>query len=167
MWQELLDGEAGRPCKDSFSSRNAIWKSVRLLRQSRADLVIGTGGYFSPPVVLAAWLLRIGRVILEPNAIPGLANRVLGPVANRVFLAFESGRTYFNPSKTRIVGTPVRKEFFDSDFSPTVGTRKTLLVVGGSQGARAINSALIEALRLLTCHAGGSSHYSSNRFRGS
>ena len=63
-----------------FLLPNAIWKSVRLLRQSRADLVIGTGGYFSPPVVLAAWFLRIGRVILEPNAIPGLANRVLGPL---------------------------------------------------------------------------------------
>ena len=126
---------------------NAIWKSIRLLRASRADLVIGTGGYFSPPVVLAAWFLRIGRVILEPNAIPGLANRVLGPVANRVFLAFESGRTYFNSSKTRIVGTPVRKEFFNSDSSPAVGKRKTLLVFGGSQGARTINSALVEALR--------------------
>ena len=121
---------------------------MRLLQTSRADLVIGTGGYFSPPVVFAAWLLRIGRVILEPNAIPGLANRMLGPLANRVFLAFESTRTYFNSSKVRIVGTPVRKEFFHSTSVFPSGKVKTLLVFGGSQGARAINTAMVEAIRL-------------------
>lgn len=126
----------------------AIWKAARILRSSRADLVIGTGGYFSPPVVLAAWLLRKRRVILEPNAVPGLANRVLGPVANRVFLAFESTRSYFKSSKVRVVGTPVRKEFFDVEASPPSGKLTTLLVFGGSQGAKAINTAMIEALRL-------------------
>ncbi|NIO06557.1 MAG: UDP-N-acetylglucosamine--N-acetylmuramyl-(pentapeptide) pyrophosphoryl-undecaprenol N-acetylglucosamine transferase, partial [Deltaproteobacteria bacterium] len=57
--------------------------ALRLLKAKGTDLVVGTGGYFSPPVVLAAWLLGVSRVILEPNAMPGLANRVLGPLANR------------------------------------------------------------------------------------
>jgi UDP-N-acetylglucosamine--N-acetylmuramyl-(pentapeptide) pyrophosphoryl-undecaprenol N-acetylglucosamine transferase len=126
---------------------HAIWTALRLLKAKGTDLVVGTGGYFSPPVVLAAWFLGVYRVILEPNAMPGLANRVLGPLANRVFLAFEQAKTYFNPSKVRIVGTPLRQEFSQTDsFSPS-GKLNTLLVFGGSQGARAINTAMGEALQ--------------------
>jgi UDP-N-acetylglucosamine--N-acetylmuramyl-(pentapeptide) pyrophosphoryl-undecaprenol N-acetylglucosamine transferase len=130
-----------------FLLPHAIWRALRLLKAKGTDLVVGTGGYFSPPVVLAAWLLGVYRVILEPNAMPGLANRVLGPLANRIFLAFEQAKTYFNPSKVRIVGTPLRKEFSSTDsFSPS-GRLNNLLVFGGSQGARAINTAMGEALQ--------------------
>ena len=124
----------------------AIWQSMRILRTRSADLVIGTGGYFSPPVVLAAAFLGIRRIIMEPNAVPGLANRVLGPIADRVFLAFDSARTHFKEEKVRIVGIPVRDEFFlDAPKSPG-NNKKTLLVFGGSQGAKAINTAVVEAL---------------------
>ena len=129
-----------------FLLPRALYQSIRILRARCADFVIGTGGYFSPPVVIAAAILGIKRVIVEPNAIPGLANRVLGPVSDRIFLAFGSAKNYFNPSKIRVVGTPVRKEFVEGDpLRPTTGVN-TLLVFGGSQGARAINSAIIDAL---------------------
>ena len=124
----------------------AIWQSMRILRARSADLVIGTGGYFSPPVVFAAALLGIRRIIMEPNAIPGLANRVLAPVADRVFLAFDSARTHFKKSKVRVVGTPVREEFFFDASKVPSSNKKTLLVFGGSQGAKAINTAVVEAL---------------------
>ena len=125
----------------------AIWKALRLLKAKGTDLVVGTGGYFSPPVVLAAWLLGVSRVILEPNAMPGLANRVVGPLANRIFLAFEQAKSYFKPSKVRIVGMPLRPEFsYIGGFSPSANLQ-TLLVFGGSQGARAINTAMGEALQ--------------------
>jgi len=129
----------------------AIWKAMQLLRSSRADLVIGTGGYTSPPVVMAAWLLGIKRVLLEPNAIPGLANRVLGPLAHRVFVSFEQATSYFNPARVKIVGAPIRQAFVDP--LPTVhsGEVKTLLVCGGSQGATAINTAMIEAVKESDC----------------
>ena len=130
-----------------FLLPHAIWKALRLLKEKGTDLVVGTGGYFSPPVVLAAWLLGVYRVILEPNAMPGLANRVLGPLANRIFLAFEQAKTYFNPSKVRIVGTPLRQEFSHAGSFSASGKLKTLLVFGGSQGARAINTAMGEALQ--------------------
>ena len=132
--------------KSVFLLPRAIWQSIKILRTRSADLVIGTGGYFSPPVVFAAALLGIRRIIMEPNAIPGLANRVLGPIADRVFLAFESARTYFKDGKVRIVGTPVREEFF-LDVPVSAKNKKTLLVFGGSQGAKAINTAVVEALR--------------------
>jgi UDP-N-acetylglucosamine--N-acetylmuramyl-(pentapeptide) pyrophosphoryl-undecaprenol N-acetylglucosamine transferase len=88
-------------------------QSVRLLRKHQADLVIGIGGYTSPPVVLAAFLLRIPRVILEPNAYPGVANKILAPLADRIFLAFEAASRHFLSSKVRIVGTPVRRAFLE------------------------------------------------------
>ena len=62
-------------------------------------------------MVLAAALKRIPRVILEPNAYPGLANKAVGPFVQRVFLAFESAARFFDQRKGRVVGTPVRKEF--------------------------------------------------------
>ena len=129
----------------------AIWKAMKLLRAARADLVIGTGGYTSPPVVIAAWLLGIKRVLLEPNAIPGVANRALGPFAHRVFVSFEKATSYFNPSKVRMVGAPIRKAFVDPPPAVHSGEVKTLLVCGGSQGASAINTSMIEAMKNSNC----------------
>jgi len=124
----------------------AIRESMKILRDRSADLVIGTGGYFSPPVVFAAALLGIRRIIMEPNAVPGLANRVLGPIADRVFLAFDSAKTHFSRDKVRIVGTPVREEFFQETSKRQSQNKKTVLVFGGSQGAKAINTAVVDAI---------------------
>ena len=125
---------------------HSLWRAIQILRSSKPDLVIGTGGYFSPPVVFAAWLLRIPRVILEPNAMPGLANRVLGPLANRIFLAFESARSFFSSSRVRVIGTPIRQAFV-LDHPPALPQKVGhLLVFGGSQGAQVINSAMLEAI---------------------
>ncbi len=124
----------------------SIWRATQILRSPKADLVIGTGGYFSPPVVFAAWLLRIPRVILEPNAMPGLANRILGPLANRIFLAFESAKLFFPSRKVRVIGTPIRQDFVLSQAPQLPQQIKHLLVFGGSQGAQAINSAMLEAV---------------------
>jgi UDP-N-acetylglucosamine--N-acetylmuramyl-(pentapeptide) pyrophosphoryl-undecaprenol N-acetylglucosamine transferase len=124
----------------------SVWRAVQILRGHHTDLVIGTGGYFSPPVVVAAWLLNIPRVLLEPNAMPGLANRVLGPLADRIFLAFDSAIPFFSSSKVKVIGTPIRKAFVLE--SPPAPPQKVshLLIFGGSQGARAINSAMLKAV---------------------
>lgn len=127
----------------------SLWQSAMILRRRRADLVIGVGGYTSPMMVMAAALRGVSRVILEPNAYPGLANKAVGPFAQRVFLAFPSAAASFNASKVRIVGTPIRREFFTqtgaaSPVKPSNGPH--VLVFGGSQGAKAINTAAIEGL---------------------
>jgi UDP-N-acetylglucosamine--N-acetylmuramyl-(pentapeptide) pyrophosphoryl-undecaprenol N-acetylglucosamine transferase len=124
----------------------SIWRAIQILRSQKADLVIGTGGYFSPPVVFAAWLLQIPRVLLEPNAMPGLANRVLGPLANRVFLSFESARPFFPSSKVKTIGTPIRQAFVLDHPPAPPQTLAHLLIFGGSQGAHAINSAMLDAV---------------------
>lgn len=130
----------------------SLWQCGRILSQQQARLVIGVGGYTSPMMVLAAALKRIPRVILEPNAYPGLANKAVGPFVQRVFLAFESAARFFDQRKGRVVGTPVRKEFL-TQCRPPGGERQRgghhVLVFGGSQGAKALNSAAIEGLPAL------------------
>jgi UDP-N-acetylglucosamine--N-acetylmuramyl-(pentapeptide) pyrophosphoryl-undecaprenol N-acetylglucosamine transferase len=124
--------------------------SMRLLRARRPDLVVSVGGYTSPAMVAAAFCMSIPRVILEPNAYPGMANKAVGRLAQRVFLAFESAAAHFDARKVRVVGVPLRQAFLmekaapASTGAPTGGQR--LLVFGGSQGARAINDAMIAAL---------------------
>jgi UDP-N-acetylglucosamine--N-acetylmuramyl-(pentapeptide) pyrophosphoryl-undecaprenol N-acetylglucosamine transferase len=129
-----------------------IWQSLNILKRRQADLVIGVGGYTSPAMLAAAALKGIARVILEPNAYPGLANKVVAPFAQRIFLAFESARTFFDRRKVRVVGTPIRQEFL-AQSGHRVATKpdgRHLLIFGGSQGAKAINSAVLEGLPFLS-----------------
>ncbi len=129
-----------------------MWQSFHILKRRQVNLVIGVGGYTSPTMLAAAALKRIPRVILEPNAYPGLANQVVGPLAHRVFVAFDSAATLFDRQKVRVVGTPIRHEFLAQ-----AGTRSEMitqkkqhvLIFGGSQGAKAINSAVLEGLPVL------------------
>ncbi|MDH4187899.1 MAG: UDP-N-acetylglucosamine--N-acetylmuramyl-(pentapeptide) pyrophosphoryl-undecaprenol N-acetylglucosamine transferase, partial [Nitrospira sp.] len=125
----------------------SLWQCVNIVRTKQADLVIGVGGYTSPMMILAAALSGVARVILEPNAYPGMANKAVGPFAQRVFLAFESAADSFARSKVRVVGTPIRQAFLDGAqrSQPKPGSFH-LLVFGGSQGAKAINSAVLEGL---------------------
>jgi len=128
----------------------SLWQCLKILKVRRADLVIGVGGYTSPMMVLAASLIGIARVILEPNAYPGMANKAVGSFAQRVFLSFESAAAAFDRRKIRVVGTPIRKEFVEQSLQkeaavPASG-RHRVLIFGGSQGARAINSAVVEGL---------------------
>jgi UDP-N-acetylglucosamine--N-acetylmuramyl-(pentapeptide) pyrophosphoryl-undecaprenol N-acetylglucosamine transferase len=142
-----------RSVRGLLSLPHGVLQSASILRARRPDMVIGIGGYSSPPVLLAASVLRIPRVILEPNAYPGMANRVLGPLAYRVFLAFDSAAKHFSPTRVRLVGTPIRRAFLDARHSPSLAagahSRWTLLIFGGSQGAHAINQAAIDALPYL------------------
>jgi UDP-N-acetylglucosamine--N-acetylmuramyl-(pentapeptide) pyrophosphoryl-undecaprenol N-acetylglucosamine transferase len=129
-----------------------LWQSLRILRRCRAGLVIGVGGYTSPTMLVAAALQRIARVILEPNAYPGMANKVVAPFAQRIFLAFDSAAVAFDRRKVRVVGTPIRQEFFApaaGAAGPAESAGQRLLIFGGSQGAKMINSAVVEGLPLL------------------
>ncbi|HIO70087.1 MAG TPA: undecaprenyldiphospho-muramoylpentapeptide beta-N-acetylglucosaminyltransferase [Nitrospirales bacterium] len=137
----------------------AIGQCIRLLRRKRAELVIGIGGYTSPPLLVAALCLGIPRVIVEPNVIPGMANRVLGRIASMVLLAFEETTRFFIGTPTRVVGVPLRREFHRCpDIATNVGRhdhQRTIFVFGGSQGSRVINRVVVRALSLLMKHRSG------------
>jgi UDP-N-acetylglucosamine--N-acetylmuramyl-(pentapeptide) pyrophosphoryl-undecaprenol N-acetylglucosamine transferase len=133
-------------------------QALRILARFRPDAVIATGGYVTVPVVLAARLLRASGLVrsriavLEPNAVPGLANRLLGPLADEVWVSFASA-TSPGPRNAVRTGTPVRASVL-SGRSPESARRSlgldpaktTIVVMGGSQGARRINDALAQML---------------------
>nr|WP_184214247.1 undecaprenyldiphospho-muramoylpentapeptide beta-N-acetylglucosaminyltransferase [Granulicella aggregans] len=113
-----------------------ILKCVTLLRSYRPQVVVGVGGYASGPAMLAAILLRVPTLAFEPNAAPGLANRLAGRFVTAAAVNFEETRRYFHGA--RVTGIPVREDFFS--IAPKAGgASKRLLVFGGSQGARILN----------------------------
>jgi UDP-N-acetylglucosamine--N-acetylmuramyl-(pentapeptide) pyrophosphoryl-undecaprenol N-acetylglucosamine transferase len=125
-----------------------------LLSRRRPNVVVGVGGYSSGPVVLAAALRGIPTMLLEQNAVPGLTNRTLARVVRAAALTYDDVNNYFG-RKAFVTGNPVRPEFFSlpidnrqsatADRQSAIGNGPRLLILGGSQGAHAINVAMVEA----------------------
>lgn len=117
----------------------------RVIREFRPDVVVGAGGYVSGPVVLMAALMRRPTLVMESNALPGWTNRVLARFVNRAAVSFEQALPYFR-GKAVVTGNPVRREFFEIPAKRHEPGKLSLLIFGGSQGARAINEAMVAAL---------------------
>lgn len=125
----------------------ALFQAAGILGEMRADLVVGVGGYAAGPVAIAAWFKRIPVVICEQNTLPGITNRLLFPVARRIYLSFEATRGRIDPEKRRVSGNPVRQSILESEDVEVQEKRGfTIFVIGGSQGAHAINMAFVAAL---------------------
>lgn len=135
-----------------YKAFRATFKAIGKLREIRPGLVIGSGAYSSGPVVLAAKLLGIRTAILEQNAVPGLTNKLLGKLADRVYIAFEEAAEFFPKRRTVLLGNPLRREIAGLKETGTrkPGSKFKVLVFGGSQGATAINSAFLDAAEYLT-----------------
>jgi len=125
-------------------------QSIHMLMVSRPRVVIGVGGYASGPMVMAAVMLRVPSLIHEQNYYPGLTNRVLAPWVRRVAISFEETKRYFR-GRGILTGNPVRAEF-RSAKPKTRGATFNVLIFGGSQGAKGINRAVVEALPHLVGH---------------
>jgi UDP-N-acetylglucosamine--N-acetylmuramyl-(pentapeptide) pyrophosphoryl-undecaprenol N-acetylglucosamine transferase len=123
----------------------------RLIREFRPDVVVGAGGYVSGPVLLTAALMRVRTLVMESNALPGFTNRRLALFADAAAVSFEEALPYFR-GKGVVTGNPVRREFFEIPAKRREAGRFSLLVFGGSQGARAINEAVVAALPHLDAH---------------
>ncbi|CAB5117552.1 UDP-N-acetylglucosamine--N-acetylmuramyl-(pentapeptide) pyrophosphoryl-undecaprenol N-acetylglucosamine transferase (EC [Olavius algarvensis associated proteobacterium Delta 3] len=129
-------------------------QALGMLHRFRPDLVLGVGGYSSAPVVLGAWLLGIRTALHEQNLLPGITNRMLSHVADRIYVTFAETADRLGPAKSLVTGNPVRREFIADEENRDSGAVAgkplfTVLIVGGSQGAHAINRAVIDALPLL------------------
>lgn len=130
--------------------------AARVLRRARPDLVVGLGGYSAGPVVLLAALAGRSTMVLEQNAVPGMTNRMLAPVVQAAAVSFEATTACFG-AKAFVSGNPVRDGFFHAarvDRAARAGPT-TVLVLGGSQGAHALNAALAAAARELASLPGG------------
>jgi UDP-N-acetylglucosamine--N-acetylmuramyl-(pentapeptide) pyrophosphoryl-undecaprenol N-acetylglucosamine transferase len=129
----------------------AFFQSAKIVLEFRPNVVVGLGGYASLPVIAASRVFGVPILIHEQNAVPGLANRICGRMARNVAVSYPGTERFFSPrTRVRLTGNPVREKVcsqsadvgaktFDLDRS-----RKTLLVFGGSRGARRINQAMIE-----------------------
>lgn len=135
----------------------SVLRAAALLRRERPGAVIGVGGYASGPVALAAWLLRVPLVIVEPNSHAGLTNRVLGRLARKIFVCFP-GRDLqgFFPGQKKVLTGPLVRRGIDQGQGTRILAgqgletgRFTVLVMGGSGGAHAINAAMQEAAQEL------------------
>ncbi|HEX8974488.1 MAG TPA: undecaprenyldiphospho-muramoylpentapeptide beta-N-acetylglucosaminyltransferase [Patescibacteria group bacterium] len=132
----------------------ALW----ILLWNMPDVVFSKGGYASVPVVLAAWIYRIPILIHESDAIPGRANQFMAKYANRIAIAYPSAQDYFPQDKIALTGNPIRYQVTDGDpimLRQEIGfseSRKTIMILGGSQGSQIINDAIVKILPDLLVH---------------
>jgi UDP-N-acetylglucosamine--N-acetylmuramyl-(pentapeptide) pyrophosphoryl-undecaprenol N-acetylglucosamine transferase len=123
----------------------ALWQSWRLLDRFKPDVVLGTGGYVSVPLITAAGLARVPIVLQEQNLMPGRATRVLARFAEKVATAYPESSRFLRASQAVVTGTPVRTEFWRRKENFPERPR-TILVLGGSQGAHRLNQAVADAV---------------------
>ena len=129
----------------------SILAARALIKSFRPDVVIGAGGYVSGPVLLTAALRKLPTLVMESNALPGWTNRVLARFVDKAAVSFDAALPYFR-GKAVVTGNPVRREFFEipqRKRDVTARRQFSILVFGGSQGAHAINEAMIAALPAL------------------
>ncbi len=141
--------------KSLFTLPGALMQSLSILRRFKPDFVLGVGGYASGPVVLGAKMMLLRTGIQEQNIFPGITNKILGKIADNIFLAFKEAKTFFKKSKVFVTGNPVRKSLFDCnandayDFFMLDKDKFTIFVFGGSLGASSINKSFINNLAKL------------------
>jgi UDP-N-acetylglucosamine--N-acetylmuramyl-(pentapeptide) pyrophosphoryl-undecaprenol N-acetylglucosamine transferase len=129
--------------KTAFDLPRAVLAAGRMLAEFQPDVVIGVGGYASGPAMLAALIKHLPTLAFEPNLVPGFANRMVARFVSAAAVHFEQTADHFR--NAAVTGVPVRPAFFQIPAKPYSQSSPTLLVFGGSQGARAINQAVIHA----------------------
>ncbi|MDR6844017.1 undecaprenyldiphospho-muramoylpentapeptide beta-N-acetylglucosaminyltransferase [Flavobacterium granuli] len=134
-----------------FKLLNSLWESRKIIKKFQPDVVIGTGGFASGPLLKMANSMNIPTVIQEQNSYPGITNKLLSKKANSICVAYDHLERFFPEDKIILTGNPVRQDLLDIqdkrkeaiEYFNLDSTKKTLLVLGGSLGARRINQ-LIE-----------------------
>lgn len=158
-------GFAGK-LKGLYLLPKSFLEARSLIKDFQPDVVIGAGGYVTGPVLLTASLMRIPTMVMESNALPGFTNRQLAKFVTKAALTFAESLKFFG-NKGVVIGNPVRREFFEIPPKARDEKKFSLLIFGGSQGARAINNAMVEALpelkffqdRLQITHQTGEADY--------
>ena len=130
----------------------STFQIIRILKEKKINLVFTTGGYISAPTIVASKLLKIPIIIHESNVFPGMVTKYFGFLCNYVLLGFKETNSYLKNCKTIFTGTPLREQFYKFNFLPEwvpKGNGPLLIVMGGSQGAKAINQIIYESLEFL------------------
>ncbi len=172
----------GMPRKLDKRSFIAAWNLIlgildsrKLLKLEKPDLVVGTGGYVSGPVAFVAGLMKIPVVIHEQNAFPGLTNKLLSRVADKVLITYPDSAKYFkHPERTVVTGNPIRKDIKSMDRDTAIyemginPDKKFILSFGGSGGQKSLNRSIMEIIEdgqlpeeVILMHITGSRHFES------
>jgi UDP-N-acetylglucosamine--N-acetylmuramyl-(pentapeptide) pyrophosphoryl-undecaprenol N-acetylglucosamine transferase len=133
-------------CKTLWHLLQGLFWALRFILKEKPQAVIGVGGYVSVPVCFAAFILRTTLYLQEQNSSVGIANRVLGRLAKKIFLGFPQAASYFSSKKCVNSGNPLRSVFYQSSKSNYDPNEQFLLILGGSQGSKAINDAVVAFL---------------------
>ncbi|MEN9960791.1 MAG: Undecaprenyldiphospho-muramoylpentapeptide beta-N-acetylglucosaminyltransferase [Bacteroidota bacterium] len=149
LWKNLLF---------PFKLLKSLWLSAKIIQDFKPDVAVGVGGYASGPLLLAARFLGIPYYIQEQNSFAGITNKALAAKAEHIFVAYPGMEKFFPAEKITLSGNPVRKDLIETtdkkaqaaahfNLNPSV---KTILIIGGSQGARTINQGILAGLDRLT-----------------
>ena len=141
-----------------FKLLDSLWKSRKIIKAFKPDVVIGTGGFASGPLLQMANMMHIPTVIQEQNSFPGITNKLLSKKADAICVAYENLERFFPKEKMMLTGNPVRQDLIAIDSKRAEAIthfgldpdKKTLLVLGGSLGARRINQLIEKELAKIT-----------------
>jgi len=141
-----------------FKLIKSLWQSVQIIQNFKPDVAVGVGGYASGPLLLAARFLGIPYYIQEQNSFAGITNKALAAKAEHIFVAYPGMEKFFPAEKITLSGNPVRKDLIDASGKKAKAAAhfhldpalKTILIIGGSQGARSINQGILAGLERLT-----------------
>lgn len=148
-------GQLARNANLPFKVASSILKARQLVRKFKPDIAVGVGGYASGPLLWVAGKRGVPTLLQEQNSYPGITNKLLAPKASKICVAFPGMEKYFQASKLVETGNPIRKNIQSIDKTTArdqLGldpNKKTLLVIGGSLGARALNEAMAKHLQAL------------------
>lgn len=137
-----------------FKLIQSLRKAFQLIHQFKPDIAIGVGGYASGPMLLAAWIKGIPFVIQEQNSYAGVTNKFLSTKAEKIFVAYPNMEQFFPKEKLQLLGNPVRKDLIETQNKKREAAQffglnpemPCILIIGGSQGARTINQAILAGL---------------------
>ena len=137
-----------------FKLLKSLWLSVKILQDFKPDVAVGVGGYASGPLLLAARFLGIPYYIQEQNSFAGITNKALAAKAEHIFVAYPGMEKFFPAEKITLSGNPVRKDLIDAKGKKAKAAthfsldpaKKTILIIGGSQGALSINQSILAGL---------------------
>lgn len=138
-----------------FKLIDSLWKSRKIIKEFKPNVVIGTGGFASGPLLQMANMLNIPTVIQEQNSYPGITNKILSKKANKICVAYENLEQFFPKQKMILTGNPVRQDLIDIHskkdealhYFNLDANKKTLLILGGSLGARRVNQLIEKELK--------------------
>ncbi len=144
-----------------FKLISSLYRARKIIKKFKPDVAVGVGGYASGPILQVASMMKIPTLIQEQNSYPGITNKILAKKVNKICVAYEGMERFFPKSKIILTGNPVRRDLYDTPINKEEAKasfgidndHKTVLIFGGSLGARRINESVEDAFDIIKRHS--------------